>query len=67
LEPPDTSQASVIAQIQDVAQSVTWTAVGVLGFSILSGGGAMAWRLGRLEQKVDDVKDRVDRMDVNHR
>jgi hypothetical protein len=40
--------------------SVDWPAVGVLSFSILSGGLAMAWRLGSLAQRVKELERRVD-------
>lgn len=32
-----------------------WAAIGGLAFAVLSGGLAMAWRMGRLEQKVTDL------------
>lgn len=52
-----------------------WPAVGVLAFSILSGGLAMAWRLGSLTQRVKSMEDALEpdtllrdfRIDVDRR
>ena len=39
-----------------------WIGVAALAFSILTGAIAMAWRLGRLEQKVTDISKKVDKI-----
>ena len=37
-----------------------WPAVGVLAFSILSGGFTMAWRLGAIATRVGELEKRLD-------
>jgi hypothetical protein len=42
-----------------VATGDFWTGIASLAVAILGGGLAMAWRLGRLEQTVKDLKEDV--------
>lgn len=48
--------------VPDLAATVTGSIVGAfisIAFAVLVGGLTMAWRLGRLEQRVNDLRDYV--------
>jgi hypothetical protein len=47
-------------------QSVDWPAVGVLSFSIITGGFTMAWRLGALVNRVKDLERRIGELEGHH-
>lgn len=44
-----------------------WPVAASIGLSILGGGFAMAWRMGRLEQKVNDLREDVQELRVDVR